>query len=506
MHRRRHRRAAGIVRAVGRLPVGPGVRSGVLRGRRGVRQRHLQVRNGGGMRRRRHVPGARPERRRSLRLDLLRCERAVPAMTRNRLPSSRVSAKMPTGMRSAVAALLVAAAACHGSANADPTPARPVIEKAAPVAAEVKPQAGADFISDAKLLYRIAACGGTDAVDAKLQKIVTAHCKSVMERIDKFRAQYFDKGRSWFESVVPKDAPKTVVYPFGGGDLLSALVAFPYATEVTTISLELAGDPRRLRTLTPAQVDQSLGALRLEIGGLISVGSNTSENLSNQQKNDLPGQVSSFLLGLTAGGYEPISMRYFTIEDTGELHYLEQAEIDAMDADAKAHQAKRLKHDWQSPNFSAAFANVEIQYRKIGETQVRTHRHIGWNLGDDYLKTHPQLVRHLEKKGQVTVLVKGASYLLWRPDFKRIRDYMLDHLAWMLSDSTGIPPGYAKPAGMIQETYGFYDGAFLDKTDLKHDDEFRELWRSQKRRPLPFRFGYVDINKQAHLVVTRPKR
>ena len=215
--------------------------------------------------------------------------------------------------------------------------------------------------------------------------------------------------------------------------------------------------------------------------------------------------MSSFLLGLVAGGYEPVAMRYFTIDDAGDLHYLEQSEIDAMDADARAHRPKSLKHDWQSPNFSAAFANVEIQYRRIGETKIRVHRHIGWNLGDAYLKTHPQLLRHLEKKGPVTILVKGASYLLWRGDFKRIRDYILDHLAWMLSDSTGIPPGYAKPAGMVQETYGRYDGAFLDTTDLKHDDEFRDLWRKQKRRSLPFRFGYVDLNKQAHLVVTRPR-
>ena len=365
--------------------------------------------------------------------------------------------------------------------------------------------AGADFIADAKLLYRIAACGGTEPVDAKLQKIVEHHCKNITDRIDSFRAVYFDKGRAWFDSVEPKNIPKTVVYPFGGGDLLSALVAFPDATEITTISLELAGDPRRLRTLSPGAVEQSLGALRAEIGGLISVGSNTSENLSAQQRNDLPGQVSSFLIGLVAGGYEPVSMRYFTLDDAGEVHYLEQAEIDAMDKEATAHRPKSLKHDWKSPNFSAAFSNVEIQYRKIGDTIVRTHRHIGWNLSDDYLKLHPQLIRHLEKKGQVTMLVKGASYLLWRGDFKRMRDYMLDHLAWMLSDSTGIPPGYARPAGMVQETYGFYDGAFLDGADLKEDDEFRALWRSQKRRSLPFRFGYVDLNKQAHLVVTRPR-
>jgi len=362
-----------------------------------------------------------------------------------------------------------------------------------------------DFIDDAKLLYRIAACGGEDAVKPELAKIVDHHCKVVHGAMDKFRALYFGaRARAWFASVEPEDAPATVVYPFGGGDLLSALVAFPDATEITTVSLELAGDPRRLRDLTPAQVERSLGALRLEIGGLLSVGSNTSENLSAQQENDLPGQVSSFLLGLVAAGYEPVSMRYFTLDDSGAIQYLDQAAIDALDKDAP--KTKSLKHDWKSPNFSAAFANVEIRYRKIGETAVRVHRHIAWNLGDAYMRTHPQLVLHLEQKGRVTVLVKGASYLLWRGDFSRIRDYLLDHLAWMLSDSTGIPPAYAHKAGMVQDTYGDYDGAFLEGAqDSAADQAFVELWKSQRRRGLPFRFGYVDKDKQAHLVVTRPR-
>jgi hypothetical protein len=368
------------------------------------------------------------------------------------------------------------------------------------------PAQGADFISDARLLYRIAACGGSDAVDPSIQKIVDRHCKSVMERMEKFRALYFVKGAAFFEKIEPKDLPRTVVYPFGGGDLLSALVAFPDATEVTTISLELAGDPRRISKLSARELDTSLGALRAEIGGLISVGSNTSENLSHQQQNDLPGQVSSFLLGLVAGGYEPVSMRYFTLDDAGEVHYLGQAEIDDADRAALAHKPKSLKHDWQNPNFSTAFGNVEIQYRKIGETALRTHRHIGWNLGDDYLKTHPQLVMHLEKKGQVAVLVKGASYLLWRGDFKRIRDYLLDHLAWMLSDSTGIPPRYAKQARMVQDTYGTYEGAFLESVrDNPFEQDMLDLWKDQRKRSIPFRFGYVDANKQAHLMVTRPK-
>jgi hypothetical protein len=364
-------------------------------------------------------------------------------------------------------------------------------------------QPGADFIADAKLLYRIAACGGEDAIDPAITAIVDHHCKQIRDKLASFRDEYIVKGRAWFDKVEPADLPTTVVYPFGGGDLLSALVAFPNATEVTTVSLELAGDPRRLRTLTPARLEVSLGALRAEIGGLISVGSNTSENLSAQQQNDLPGQVSSFLLGLVAAGFEPVAMRYFTIDETGNLHYLEQSEIDALDQA----EAKKLKKDWKSPNFSPAFANVELQYRRPNDSRIRVHRHIAWNLSNDYLKKHPELAHHLELKGRVTVLVKGASYLLWRGDFSTVRNYLLDHLAWMLSDSTGIPPRYAERAHMIQETYGKYDGAFLESVqDNQNDDAFIELWKNQRHRPLPFRFGYVDKDKQAHLVVTRPHK
>ena len=419
---------------------------------------------------------------------------------------------------------MVLLAAC-GSGASPQTPAPgPGSAAAAPVKAESPTPSpsptptsaleGADFIADARLLYRVAACGdlGQPMPDGfgdkaeKLGAIVKRHCKPVMDRMTEFRTTYFDKGRAWFDNVVPKDAPKVVVYPFGGGDLISALVAFPDATEITTISLEMAGDPRRLRTLSLDKIDSSLGALRAEIGGLVSVGSNTSENLSHGQRNDLPGQVSSFLLGLVAGGYEPVAMRYFTLDETGAIHYLAQSEIDAADEQAKKAHPRSLKGDWQSPNFSTAFANVELQYRKVGETQLHVHRHIGWNLGDDYLKKHPELLRHLEQKGAVTMLTKGASYLLWSPNFNLIRNYMLDHLAWMLSDSTGIPPAYARPAGMVQETYGYFHGAFLENArGNRNDEQMVALWANQPRRKLAFRFGYVDMDKQAHLMVTRPK-
>jgi len=382
-----------------------------------------------------------------------------------------------------------------------------------PAPSGVVPANGYSFRDEVQLLYKIAACGGPETeriADAmgdaiardKLAKVAARHCGNVLKRMGEFRAAYFGKHKSWFDETIPKTIPKTVVYPFGGGDLLSALVGFPDATEITTISLELAGDPRRIKTLKPDQLGNSLAALRVEIGGLLSVGSNTSVNLSAQQRNDIPGQVASHLMGLVTAGYEPTDMKYFRLDDAGNVVYLEQADIE--DADKK--KMKALKGDWASPTFSEAFSHVEIRYKKPGETSERVFRHFGWNLDDEHQTKQPRLIKHLSSKGKVTMLTKGASYLLHRPTFSKIRQYLLDHLAWMLSDSTGIPPLFADPAGMVQETYGAYSGAFLEGSrGTRADRTFVDLWRKNPRKKLGFRFGYVDASGSGHLVVTRPK-
>ena len=71
------------------------------------------------------------------------------------------------------------------------------------------------------------------------------------------------------------------------------------------------------------------------------------------------------------------------------------------------------------------------------------------------------------------------------------------------SDSTGIPPRFAKPAGFAQETYGIFDGpaAFgLYNDGDAHD--FKALFSAQPSRELAFRYGYPDRDGHAHMIVT----
>ena len=118
-----------------------------------------------------------------------------------------------------------------------------------------------------------------------------------------------------------------------------------------------------------------------------------------------------------------------------------------------------------------------------------------------HLAADPAVLRQLESKGPVTAITKAASYLLWWKGFSQIRDYLLGHMVWMISDSTGIPPEDATAAGFEQIPYGQFEGPFL-KAGQKPSEAFQRLW-ADSPEALPFRFGYPDSAGHSHLLITR---
>jgi len=361
----------------------------------------------------------------------------------------------------------------------------------------------ADFTADAKLYYRVVACGGSDAVPKTIdQSTVDKHCAVMAKRYEDFKKTYADPAEAFFAPLRPKDLPTTVVYPFGGGDLASALVTYPNATDITTISLEHAGDPTRLGKLDKAKLRDALGNYRAAIDGLLALHDSTSENMRKLEVGGIPGQLSFHITGMTAMGYEPVKLTFFSINDDGTLHYLTQAEVDAV---AKK-TAKKIKGGWVDTDFSPAFTNMELQFRKAGDAKAPlvTHRHIAFNLGDKAFKGSG-LEKYLTAKGKIAAMTKAASYLIWNDGFSGIRDYLLANMQWMVSDSTGIAPNKAKKAGFVQTTFGTFTGAFLDEADKHVSEAMVEMWKAQPRRRLPFRYGYPDLDKHVHLMITAPK-
>jgi hypothetical protein len=295
--------------------------------------------------------------------------------------------------------------------------------------------------------------------------------------------------------------PTTVVYPFGGGDLGSALITFPDAREITTISLEHAGDPTRLAKLDKKQLKAALAAYRDAIEGLLALHDSTSENMRKLERGGIPGQLAFHITGMTALGFEPVALRFVTLEPAGTVHALTAAEVEAL----APRKARKVKGGWVDTDFSEAFNHMELTFRKAGDPKAPAivHRHFAANLANKAFKDSP-LHKHLLAKGKVAAMTKAASYLLWMDSFSEIRDYLLANMTWMASDSTGIPPRFAKKAGFTQITYGTFAGAFLEEADPSTGEAMAKLWSTQPHRKLAFRYGYPDSAQNLHLMITQP--
>jgi len=170
------------------------------------------------------------------------------------------------------------------------------------------PTKGTDFADEVRTLYRIAACGGDDSIPERFTaRTIDLHCKEMAEVYKSYRKAWADQAEKFIADLRPKDIPKTVVYPFGGGDLTSALAVYPDATEYTTLSLEGMGDPRPVTKLTAAK---PLAAALAKLNELFQMNLSWAWNTTIQLSIDssdttggLPGILSLTLVALDANGY-----------------------------------------------------------------------------------------------------------------------------------------------------------------------------------------------------------
>ncbi|CAN5375498.1 hypothetical protein BH11MYX1_BH11MYX1_02420 [soil metagenome] len=351
-----------------------------------------------------------------------------------------------------------------------------------------------EFIAEAKTLLVVGACAEGTPPETIKPAIVDAHCKILKKAQDEYRAGWMRDADTFFAATVPKTVPKSVVYPFAGGDLSTALSVYPEADEITTLSLEPAGDPLDLARLDERQLKAALVTVEKELGSLYKSNfSVTMDMIGAMRSGTLPTQLIFSLSALSLHGYEPTALRYFKLSADGNVEYMTDADVATAEKISNAGARNRQ------------FANVEFRFHKIGSAHEQIYRHILANLDDAHLQKDPSALAHLEKKGHVAAMTKAASYLLTFDEFKKMRRYVIDHVDWMVSDSTGLAPTYGTPAGFEYETYGSFVYSNM-AAGQPIAPVWKKLFDSQPKRALKFRFGYPDgKNHSSHLIIMRRK-
>ena len=317
------------------------------------------------------------------------------------------------------------------------------------------------------------------------------HRAALASSMADFRQRWLERAIPFLAGIVPADVPDQVVYPFGGGDLMTALVTYPHAREITTISLEPAGEPVTVN-ISASRLESELSILRKDLDFLFRKAHSRTDNLGTLSHLTLPGQLMFSLAALSLTGREPVDLRYFRLAPDGTIVYITLAEI------ARTRPGTHERGE--------LFRNMELSFRAVGappDAPLTIQRHIAFNLDDDHLQRDGSLIKHLAAKGRVAAMTKAASFLLWDEGFGGMRRYLLEHAAFMISDATGIPPKIAKEAGFEQVAYGRFDGPLLGASSRITAD-FRALFVGAKETPI--RYGYPDSAGHAHIVVMRPHR
>ena len=310
--------------------------------------------------------------------------------------------------------------------------------------------------------------------------------KQVIAAQDDYRSRWISPARTFFAEHVPSTVPRTVVYPFGGGDLASALVVYPDADSITTLSLEPAGDPRTIAELSPSQLRTALDNTADDLAALYKSSFSRTQRMQDASSGKLPSQLAFALAALALLDYEPVAVRYFELSAAGDLRYLTDADVAAVTGGtSKRHRA---------------LANVEIAFRKHGTTRVQIYRHIMANLDDKHLVTSPSALAYLTRLGTVAGIVKAASFLLAFDEFATMRGYLIDHVSWMVSDASGLAPKWGKPAGFTYETYGRFARSEMD-AGAPISPSWVAEFKTQPHRELAFRFGYPDVEYHHNLII-----
>ncbi len=92
---------------------------------------------------------------------------------------------------------------------------------------------------------------------------------------------------------------------------------------------------------------------------------------------------------------------------------------------------------------------------------------------------------------------------MWSDAFSIIRNYLATHTDWMISDTTGFTPAYAKKWDSCKTRTARTRLELFGTVDAKSATDLKNLFLSNPHTDITFRYGYPDKDHHGHIVVTR---
>jgi hypothetical protein len=283
--------------------------------------------------------------------------------------------------------------------------------------------------------------------------------------------------RQWASQELGSASAATVFYPFSGPDFANAFALFPHAKTYLLIALEPVGV---IPDFSDPQEQKFFASLQRSLYDLLQLDFfKTNQMKSHLGKSELKGALPVLMFFLAREQARVLEVQYWRMEPDGTI------------AESPAVGAK--------PS-STGIPGVRIVFTSPGSTETQTLYYFKFDLGNNSFGRNQQFVTFLKSFGPVTTFTKAASYLMFKPYFSGIRQFILDQSLCVLQGDSGIPLRYFNPAVWDLRFYGTYSSPIALFSNCYQADMATKYKERQDIQLLPFGFDYRHRVRTSNLM------
>lgn len=255
--------------------------------------------------------------------------------------------------------------------------------------------------------------------------------------------------KNWFaeqEEKLQLKINETILYPFGGGDVLYPISFFPNFRELIIVALEPVGKGYSL---------EAQEAIFVNFEYLCKHGNFVTRDMEGFVKS---GMLTMILLQLKKLGVK--NLRY-----------------------------------------TATRKKIEFIF-KMGGIE-RKVIYIKANLSDKFHKSWAWI---FQEHNNFTLYIKSASFILHQPGFDKIKNLLMNQADMIIQDDTGFSYEDLKNNNLVMHLYGSY---YLPYTipGLKSffQENLKQAYEVENVEALPFSIGYRSETVQGNLIIAHKK-
>ncbi len=209
----------------------------------------------------------------------------------------------------------------------------------------------------------------------------------------------------------------TVLYPFSGPDVVNMFAFFPQAKTYLLIALEPVGT---VPVFKPGTNEPFFSGLELSLDELLNYNFFFTKRMeSDLVKKELDGVLPVLLFFLGRENVRVLDVQYWLMQPDGSI------------TEKPVKGGEKLSGE--------GIPGVKIVFQRREGEPEQTLYYFRFNLLNTFWRSHPQFVKFLKGFAPYRTFVKAASYLMFKPKFEDIRQFILDQSQMVLQTDEGIP-------------------------------------------------------------------